>query len=665
MNRIEWLKQNLNQTDRTAQVVEYKKIAQIVYEGNINQAEIIRKAEFLQKFAEQMPAKIHSKELIVGTMGFLHWCPERSNGFYGNLGHVIVDYGYLLKRGLLKVKQEINEIQDFEQNKTAFQMTIDAFSAYISKVSNEAHKMAELENEPDRKAELITIGENCAWISENAPKNFWQALQLVWFIQIFLHAEGNASAVSFGRFDQYLLSFYQQDLQSGIISREQAKELLSCFWLKTCEGDESQNLTLGGEGENDLSLLCLEVAASLRVWRPSVSVRICEKTSDDFWHNTLQLIRAGIGMPALFNDKIIIKALECAGIESKDAKDYGIVGCYEATPNGNALGLTVAGELLLHDILLRFLEENLQGFTGFEEMILAFENYFTQVYKNEISKDYHKRWLEMKEKFVSPFESICLCGCIISGLAAEQGGAKYTMFGINVLGLGTLTDSLYAMKVLIFDRQEISWKHFLAELKNNFSDDYFFYLCRNLKGKYGSDNEYTNQLSARLATLTAKLVLDNRFDPHVITYPGLFRFTADIYAQNIPATPDGRRMGERVSYGIAASDFCAEKTITSVLSSAANIPNDLCACGNPVIVSLCQDDVKEDAVLRGLVQGYFSDGGFHLQFNIVSADVLKDAQLHPENYDDLIIRISGYSHKFKWLHVTMQNALIERTQNGG
>lgn len=642
-----------------------------VYQKNTDKPEILRKAEFLTAFSDKLPVSCSESELIIGSMGFWFSNAWERKDFYGNMGHIIVDYGSVLKKGIIGINEEIDRIQVKDEriniNKQAFSQTTAAFSNYIKRYAEKALQLYEQTTDPAARHELLQVHNNCKWIAEKPPRTFWEALQLIWFIQIFLHAEGMSAAISFGRFDLYMYPFYSHDLDTGILSREQAKELLKCFWLKTCEGDESQNLTLGGDCENELSVLCLEVTRELKVWQPSVSVRINENTSEAFWNETLKLIKAGTGMPAIFNDSIIPKALSRLGISDEDARNYGIVGCYEANPHGMALGLTVAGNFRLYEVLLSFLYANKQGFAAYEELYHKFREFLITEYTENILVNYRKTWEFIVHYTPSPFESICLAGCLESGLAAEEGGGKYTMFGINILGLGTTVDSLYVIKRLVYDEKKIGYTELINELENNFPNRTLMQSCKNMSGKYGTDDSFTNNLAHELAETTARLVTQNRFSEKVITYPGLFLFTADIYSGDIPATPDGRCLGDRVSYGIGASDFCQGKTPTSILNSASNAANDWCACGNPLMLSFCEKDMKAekgDVILRSLIKSYFQKGGFHLMFNIISADILEQAKRHPENYSDLLVRISGFSAKFITLDSELQDALIERTRKG-
>ncbi|MBR2431584.1 MAG: hypothetical protein IKB23_01585, partial [Clostridia bacterium] len=401
----------------------------------------------------------------------------------------------------------------------------------------------------------------------------------------------------------------------------------------------------------------------LKVWQPSVSARINENTTDSLWKTVTSLMKAGIGMPALFNDKVIIKALRGLGLSEEDAENYGIVGCYEANPSGNTFGTTAAGgSFRLHDILLEFLF-NGESYSDFDSFYSAFLAFFKNKYNTDIMDNFRARWEWIKRDCVSPFQGICFGDCLKSGLAAEHGGCKNTMFGINILGIGTLTDSIYCIKKIVFDEKYCTYDYLVTQVKDNFTDEKLFLRLRGCEGKFGTDSEETNALARELSIFIADLVDGGKIADGVIPYAGLFIFLADVNSSGYPATPDGRRAGERLSYGIAASDIAKGKTLTSVLNSSACIANDRFADGNPLMIRINKSEVEGengDMILRSLISSYFENGGFHIQCNIVDAETLKDAQKNPDEYSDLTVRISGYSARFTTLSEAVQNALIER-----
>jgi len=660
-------------------------IAYRIYSHNRSKPEVLRKSGYLSAFAESCPIRIFDGDLILGPSFPLEGAWSRwkrilgddrhqEMDFHGNIGHIIVDYGRVIQLGvdglLALVDTAPSETQSHSTNCAAFREALQAFSTYIMRHAREAEIRADT-SDVSLRSEMLAVAANCRHIATRAPGTFWQALQLVWFVHVFLHAESMAQAVSFGRFDQYLGPYLEHDLLDGSITMERAGELLACFWFK-CNtiGDPSQNLIVGGvdsEGqiaENALSYLCLDIARQLRLPQPSMSVRIGPATTDKFWHSAIALCAEGFGMPSFFNDPVVIRSLENIGIPTERARDWGIVGCYEANPQGDTLGLTVAGAFSLPEVLLEFLGSMPAG-DSFDGFLAGFKKHLSAFYSKELVR-YQETFDRFKADAVSPFESLCLGNCIERGLAAEEGGARFSLFGVNIMGLGTLVDSLLTIKALVFDCQDISIDYLKEQLDADFEDEALWIRCRNLDGKYGTGSSFSDSLAQDLLIETAGLVHSHPLTDGVRPYPAFFWFLADVY--RLPgATPDGRRSGDRVSYGVGPTELGKGKSATSILLSAAHLAHDLCPCGNPLILSLSPDEVKgADGISRvkDLVKTYFDEGGFHLHFNIVDAGQLRNARDKPFEHDELTVRISGFSARFAGLDPTLQNAIIERSEKG-
>jgi formate C-acetyltransferase len=262
---------------------------------------------------------------------------------------------------------------------------LQAFACFIRRHAEVAESAAQACGDRKRRAELERMAHVCIRLATAPVASFHEALQQVWFIQLFLHAEGGGAAVSFGRFDQYVGPFLERDLADGVLTLAQAEELLACFWLKACEGDESQNFVVGGvdaagkTAENHLSRFCLKVCRQLRVWQPSVSVRLGPESSDAFWHDAVALAEAGFGMPSFFNDPVVSRALEAAGVPAERARDYGIVGCYEATPQGDTQAYTVNGCLSLPDAFLAFFRQE-SAADSFPAYLAAWQRFLAGYY---------------------------------------------------------------------------------------------------------------------------------------------------------------------------------------------------------------------------------------------------------------------------------------------
>lgn len=625
----------------------YARLACESYSRSIGKPRILRRAGFLAHFAAQVPIPPREDELIVGSQrftappfhGFLSEEQLKQADIQGNHGHIIVDYGRVVREGIPGLRRAISTMPDGD-NRTAFAMSLEAFATFVSR-----HGFPEL--------------------NDRAPMTFREALQLTWFVQVFLSAEGFWSGLSFGRLDQFLWPFLAADLQAGRCTTEQAFELVCCFCMKCCEGAEAQNLTVGGPGENPLSILLLQAMRELKVWQPSISVRICNSTSELFWQEALALCATGIGMPSFFNDPVVTVALENLGIPQERAADFGIVGCYEAAPQGDACPYTVAGGFALPELFNDYLQTRPAQDT-FEAFKAGFKTYFSGTYRNRILPGFSQRLHTLEHLGISPFESLCVTGCIESGRAAEEAGARFNLFGVNILGIGTLIDSLLAVKTLVFDEQAIGLTALAEQVKNDFPDPQLHQRCRNLPGKFGSDTPVSNGMARELSAFIAGEVVASRLPNGVRPYPAFFWFGQDIH-RRCPATPDGRRDGERPSYGCGPGILPDNPGVTAILNSVARIDHASCACGNPLTLSFNRNELagaSGSRLLRQVIETYFRQGGFHLQINLVDAEDLKKAKAAPERYQDLTVRISGFSARFVNLDEKWQDAIIERTARG-
>ncbi|MFA6292676.1 MAG: pyruvate formate lyase family protein [Victivallales bacterium] len=646
----------------------YAEISNRAYAASKGKAEVSRCADFLKLFAEDFPIGIRKDELIVGSQRFTHpdWGKylteeqRKAGGSHSNMGHIVVDYGRMVKLGVSGVREEIRTMPQ-GVNREAFSQTLQAFSTFIRRHADAC-----------ARAGFADIAAICANTADKAPQTFHEALQMVWFIQIFLHAEGNSAAVSFGRFDQYLWPSLKRDLARKRINRDEALELLCCFFMKCCEGDESQNLIVGGSDldgismENPLSLLALEACRKIKVWQPSLSVRIGKSTSDKFWKEALLLSSAGTGMPSFFNETVVASGLKKLGIPAERAMDWGIIGCYEAAPQGDSFPMTVAGNFALPTILWDFLKTNTCEKGDFTSFYSEFKSFFRSHYEQKTLPSFIERWDNQKRNCPSPFESICVTGCIESGLTTVEGGAKFNLFGVNILGLGTLIDSLLSIKKLIYEHKEFTLAQMREQLGRDFPDQKLLLRCRSLSGKFGSDSAETNLMAKDLSAYFANIVISKPLPNGVRPYPGFFWFGADIGIK-LPASADGRKENDRLSYGCGPGIFLKDPTVTAILNSAANLDHESCACGNPLTLSLNKSDVGGKAGIdrmRQILETYFKKGGFHLQFNILSAKDLRNAKEKPEKHQGLTVRISGYSARFVTLDPRWQDALIERTDLG-
>jgi len=645
---------------------------------------IMRRARVLREFAEAIPVRVTPDDYFLGMQTFnrlRNLKPTiaekvRESGYCATTGHIVHDYTSLISKGVAILRGEIADSlgnakhEDQRVALRAMDAAMAAFTLLIKRHADEAWRIAGTLSGAMRE-EWETRAEGISLITENRPENFAQALQLVWFAHIFLHAENPSVAISFGRLDQYLWPFLEKDLADDRLDLQGAFDLICAFFIKCCEGEESQNAVLGGVDEagrdaaNPLSLLLVAAMRSVRTFQPSLSVRFHPDAHAEFIEAACELAATGAGNPGFMNDQVVIKGLQEVGIPLERARDWGIVGCYEAVPQGDCYPNTVLGKLHLVDVLADYLKQTPnESFNDFNEFLAGYCDRLRNAYA-ETLEECQNRWNHFRDNAPSPFGSVLMKSCVKRGVALEGGGADFNLVGINILGLGTVVDSLHAIKSCVYGSREITLEELAREVDGDFIDERIRRRLSGVDGRYGANCAETNRIARELSEMLADMVLESRLADGVRPYPGLFAFSGDIYDLN-NASPDGRRKNDLISYGVGPSS-AVETTPTAAMASAANLANDKCACGNPLALSLPKSALSGKAGIqriRSLVQGYFAMGGCHVHFNVTSAEELRRAKADPESNPSLLIRVSGYSTRFINVDPQWQDALIERAELG-
>ena len=637
------------------------------YQATVGAPAVLRRARVLTEFAASAPVQAHPDDLLLGSQRFadLTAAPDpaalESLGYARTTGHIVHDYEGLLRNGIPGYRQALT---------VALSQAIDAdsrahlqgFSEALSAFETFLRRHAEVAEDSERASDL-------RYLLSHPPATFPQALQLLWLGHVFLHAENPCAAISLGRIDQYLWPFLQADLAAKRLTLQEAFELICAFCLKCCEGDESQNAVLGGvdphgrEATNPLSFLFLEAVRQLRSFQPSLTVRVHPGADPAFLAAACDLAAAGLGQPGFMNDSVVIPALQAVGVPLERARDWAVVGCYEAVPPGDSYPNTVLGQLHLAKVLSSFLStDRAQGAATFPDFLEGWFEHVAEVY-DEILASCQARWNEMRDRAPSPFGSLLMRGCLERALPLEAGAAPYNFVGLNILGLGTLVDSLHALRTLVFEERALSLTELAEAVAADFPDEALRTRLLALPGRYGTDSPATNELAAQLSSRLARMVLDSRMENGVRPYPGFFAFAADIYALGL-ASPDGRHAQDPVSYGVAASGAVA-CPVTSLLRSASHVAHQLCACGDPLALTLQPADLsgpRGAQLIQDLVETYFNLGGLHLHFNVATARQMREAQAHPERWANLTVRVSGYSARFLTVDRRWQDVLIARAE---
>ena len=628
-------------------------------------------------------------------------------------GHTVAGKN-IWKMGFLDFKREIQksiESLDFSTDQQAnakleqlkaMNIAADAIMMHAKRYSDLALNMAEKELDLNRRKELENISKNCSHIPANTPSTFWEALQHYWFIHLGVITEYNTwDSFNPGRLDQHLYPFYSNDILNKRINKEQVKELLEAFWIKfnnqpappkvgvTAEESSTYtdfcNINLGGlkddgtDGVNELSYILLDVIEEMRILQPSSNVQISTKTPDKFLERALEIIKTGFGQPSVFNADAIIQELIRQGKSVVDARNGGASGCVETGAFGKEAYI-LTGYFNLVKILEITLNNGIDptskkqiGLKTGEPISFSTFNDFFRAYSDQVKhfvniKIKGNRTIEnIWSQNPAPFLSIFIEDCIKNGKDYNDGGAKYNTSYIQIVGMGSITDCLTSLKYNVFDRKIISINEMIKALENDFRS--FEDIRQKLISrtpKYGNDDDYADDILREVFELVY-----NSIDGHPNERGGVHRInllptTVHIYFGKVTgATPDGRKAFTPLSEGISPVQGRDIKGPTSVLNSAAKI-DQLRTGGTLLNQKFTPQLFSTDSgiqKLAKLIRGYFELNGHHLQFNVVTANILKSAQVNPEEYQNLIVRVAGYSDYFLNLGLNLQNEIISRTEH--
>ncbi|CAI1496192.1 4-hydroxyphenylacetate decarboxylase large subunit [Serratia quinivorans] len=644
--------------------------------------------------------------------------------------HLAVNFPLLLEKGLDGLRDKVDErrsrirLTDWqelqqEQFLKAIDLTLAALSAHILRFAELARSMAQAESRHWRSEELLAIAENCELIAHRPPQTFWQALQLCYFIQLTLQIESNGHSVSFGRLDQYLYPWYRRDVElEQTLPRERAIEMLHSCWLKLLEinkirsGSHSkasagsplyQNVTIGGQrlidgtpcdAVNPLSYTILESCGRLRSTQPNLSVRYHAGMSSDFLDACVQVIRCGFGMPAFNNDEIVIPAFIRLGVEPQDAYDYAAIGCIE-TAVGGKWGYRCTGMSFINfaRVLLAALEQGRDATSGKvflpQELALSRGNFshFDQVlgaWDSQI-RYYTRKSIEIECVVDSVLEENAhdiLCSalvddCIERGKSIKQGGAKYDWVSGLQVGIANLSNSLAAVRKLVFEQAAVGQQQLAAALANDFdglSGEQLRQRLLNAAPKYGNDVDEVDQLLVRAyQTYIDELghYHNTRFGRGPIGgtyYAGTSSISANVpFGAATLATPDGRKAHTPLAEGASPASGTDHLGPTAVFNSLSKLPTASILGGvllnqklNPATLENPADREKLMLMLRTFFEAY---QGWHVQYNIVSRETLLEAKQHPDQYRDLVVRVAGYSAFFTALSPDAQDDIIARTEH--
>jgi formate C-acetyltransferase len=637
-------------------------------------------------------------------------------------GHIIVNFPKVLEKGWKGLLEETIEKKesldprdpDFIKKKVFYESVITVLEGVI-KFIRRYEQLAKLEagvtENPLRKRELENIAKVLDRIAERPPTSFYEAIQLTWFVHLITQIESNGHSFSLGRLDQYLYPYWAKDFQEGKIDHQFTVELLQNLFIKMFTINKIrpwahtrfgmgyttyQNVTIGGQDRsgrdatNELSILILKAVGGLRLTTPNLSARYHTTSPRFYLEECARVIRLGFGMPAMKNDEIIIPALMEKGATIEDARDYAIVGCVEAAVPGK-WGYRNTGMSFLN--ALKVLEVTLYGgkcpvngcclhttktpqhCKNFEDFYQEFRKQLAFYTKCEVLMDAGAD-TALEELVPDAFCSTLVDNCLERGKSIKEGGAVYDVVSGPFSGLANTANSLASIRKLIYEERALTWEELLTALRENFespSGQMVLKKIRDKVPKYGNDEDYVDSLAQRVMEdylYELKNYRNTRFGRGPIggNYCGS---TSNISA-NVPlgmavgATPDGRKAGEPIAEGVSPFYGTEKKGPTAVLKSVSKLPTIKMIAQLLNLKFTPSVLAKEEGIkkLIDLIITFFRDlKGWHVQFNVVDAQTLREAQKNPEKYRDLIVRVAGYSALFVALDPKTQEDIIRRTEH--
>ena len=629
-------------------------------------------------------------------------------------GHTALD-GQIYRKGMLDFKKQIAagiaaldfmndpEATDKLEELRAMEISCDALILLAERHAALAEQLAATESDPLRAAELRRIAEICRQVPARKPRSFHEAIQMYWFVHLGTITELNGwDAMNPGHFDQHLAPFYEAEVAAGTLSRERAKELLCCFWIKVNNHpappkvgitaresgtyNDFTNINIGGisgdgrDGVSEVSYIMLEIVEELHILQPGNAVHISSKTPDRFLHAACRVISQGHGYPSVFNPDTYVVQLLRQGKSLRDAREGGCSGCIEVGAFGKE-AFILTGYLNVPKLLEITLNNGIdpltgkrvgiatgdpRAFTAYAELYDAFVRQLNHIVETKVRvSNYIDR---MFAKYApAPLLSVVIADCIEKGRDYYDGGPRYNTNYIQCTGLGTVTDSLSALKKHVFEDKTFSMEQLLGALAGNFAGEEF--LRQTLLNKtpcFGNDDDAADDIALRVyADLLA--AIDGKPNTKGESFHlNMLSTTCHIYfGKVLGATPNGRPAGKSISDGTSPSHGADRRGPSAVIRSLAKLDHSMSGgtlLNQRFLPGLLKRD--EDIVRLGqLIRSYFTLGGHHIQFNVVDTATLQAARQCPEEYRDLLVRMAGYSDYFNDMNADLQQEVIERTEN--
>ena len=629
-------------------------------------------------------------------------------------GHTAMD-GKMYRTGLLDVRRHIEAkiasldyindpiATDRQQELEAMAISCDAAILFAERHAELAEKMAADEQNPQRRTELLQIAEVCHHVPAHAPRNLWEAIQMYWFVHLGTVTELNGwDSMNPGHIDQHLRPFYEQGLVDGSLTRDKAKELLSCLWIKfnnqpappkvgitaleSGTYNDFTNINIGGidrEGKdatNELSYIILEIQEELHELQPGLSIHISRETPDRFLIAGCRVIRKGYGYPSVFNPDVYVQELVRQGKSLEDAREGGCSGCIEVGAFGKEAYL-LTGYLNTPKILEITLHNGIDPVTGKK---LGLETGNPRKFKtfDELYEAWHKQmvhfvnmklavnnYIERMFSLYAPatFLSLFIDDCIEKGMDYYSGGARYNTQYIQCTGLGTTTDCFTTLRKHVFEESRYTMDELIRAIDTDFEGlEVMRQYIMNHTPFFGNDDDYADDLAVRIYNDLVRAIDGHPNTRGGKTHLNMLSTTCHNYFGSVcNATPNGRRARFAISDGTSPSHGADTHGPTSVIKSLGKLDQTMSG-GTLLNVRFVPSLLRREedlCKLAAFIRSYFSMGGHHIQFNIVDTPTLLDAQQHPDDYKDLLVRVAGYSDYFNDMTTQLQNEIIARTEN--
>ena len=625
------------------------------------------------------------------------------------VGHFFPGFENVLKNGfdgiLIEVEKKKNDFSNDEEKLRSLEtvkIVLKGVKVYIERYSKLAKNMANQEEDPERRRELLDISEMCYNISKNAPKTFKEALQLIFFIHIISGIEDGGFAISLGRLDQILYPYYANDIKNGKLNNEEAKFLIKCFYLKlttlwnyvlhkgiiAAEGPPiAENLTIGGvdldgnDATNELSYVFLECYEELKTVQPAFSVRINSNSPDELLKATGRAVKKGVSI-GLFNDTVMIPGLHKLGYSLSDAREYAPIGCVEPGHPYKTFGCTNATQFNIVKCLELTLNNGTDMFTRNDygiknsKKIETFEDLWDELtlqiryFMGKMVETMNYLERAIAELNPQPFLSATTSDCIERGLDVTKGGAIYDFTTTQLIGLATIADSLAVIKKIVFEEKLLSYNEMIQMLAKNYRGRYkekkgeeWRQIFINKVPKFGNDNDYVDNIAKEVAKLFCEELLKyknyrgGKYNPGI--YSTSFHLAFGVFTA---ASADGRKSRDPLSNGVGPTNNRDKNGPTAILNSIMKLENELMTNGNSVTLNFHPNTINLDTFVS-MIKAFFREkGGYHFQLNVVGKKTLCDAQLNPNQYQGLVVRIAGYTVLFNELSKSAQDDIIARTQ---